>query len=110
MEAFIIAVIIAATPFLYAATGELVAERSGVLNLGVEGMMLLGAVAAFAVALTTGSSVMGIAAGAGAGAAGALLFAIIALGFTANQAATPAENGRARGTDRVRCGAHFALP
>jgi simple sugar transport system permease protein len=88
MEAFIIAVIIAATPFLYAATGELVAERSGVLNLGVEGMMLLGAVAAFAVALTTGSSVMGIAAGAGAGAAGALLFAIIALGFTANQAAT----------------------
>ena len=88
MEPFLIAVIIAATPFLYAATGELIAERSGVLNLGVEGMMLLGAVAAFATSLTTGSSLLGIAAGAAAGAAGALLFVIIALGFTANQAAT----------------------
>ena len=88
MEPFLIAVIIASTPFLYAATGELVAERSGVLNLGVEGMMLLGAVAAFATALTTGSSGLGILAGAGAGAAGALLFAIVALGFSANQAAT----------------------
>ena len=88
MEPFLIAVIVAATPFLYAATGELVAERSGVLNLGVEGMMLLGAVAAFATALTTGSSGLGILAGAGAGAAGALLFAIVALGFSANQAAT----------------------
>lgn len=88
MEAFLIAVIIAATPFLYAATGELIAERSGVLNLGVEGMMLLGAVAAFATSLTTGSSLFGIAAGAAAGAVGALLFVIIALGFSANQAAT----------------------
>jgi len=88
MEAFLIAVIIAATPFLFAATGELVAERSGVLNLGVEGMMLLGAVAAFVTALTTGSSELGILAGAVAGAAGALLFVIIALGFSANQAAT----------------------
>lgn len=88
MEPFLIAVIVAATPFLFAATGELVAERSGVLNLGVEGMMLLGAVAAFVTSLTTGSAGMGIAAGALAGAAGALLFVIIALGFTANQAAT----------------------
>ena len=88
MEQFLIAVIIAATPFLYAATGELIAERSGVLNLGVEGMMLLGAVAAFATSLTTGSSLYGIAAGAAAGAAGALLFVVIALGFSANQAAT----------------------
>ena len=87
MEPFLIAIIVAATPFLYAATGELIAERSGVLNLGVEGMMLLGAVAAFVTSLTTGSSILGIAAGAAAGAAGALLFAIIALGFTANQAA-----------------------
>jgi len=56
MEAFVISMIVAATPLLFAATGELVAERSGVLNLGVEGMMLLGAVTAFAVALSTGSS------------------------------------------------------
>jgi len=88
MEAFLIAVIVAATPFLYAATGELVAERSGVLNLGVEGMMLLGAVGAFVTALTTGSSALGILAGAAAGAAGALIFVLIALGFSANQAAT----------------------
>ena len=88
MEPFLTAMIVAATPLLYAAIGELVVERSGVLNLGVEGMMLLGAVAAFAVALTTGSSLYGILAGAGAGAAGAALFAIVALGFSANQAAT----------------------
>lgn len=88
MEPFLIAVIVAATPFLYAAIGELVAERSGVLNLGVEGMMLLGAVAAFAVALTTGSHSYGVLAGAGAGAGAAFLFAIVALGFSANQAAT----------------------
>lgn len=88
MEAFLVTMIVAATPLLFAATGELVAERSGVLNLGVEGMMLLGAVAAFAVALSTGSSVIGIAAGAAAGAGAAALFALVALGFTANQAAT----------------------
>jgi simple sugar transport system permease protein len=87
MEAFLITMIVAATPLLLAATGELVAERSGVLNLGVEGMMLLGAVAAFAVALSTGSSTLGIVAGAGAGALAAALFALVALGFTANQAA-----------------------
>ncbi len=88
MEPFIFAMIVAATPLLFAALGELVAERSGVLNLGVEGMMLLGAVAAFAVTFSTGSSAMGIAAGAAAGAAAAALFALVALGFTANQAAS----------------------
>lgn len=88
MEPFIFAMIVAATPLLFAALGELVAERSGVLNLGVEGMMLLGAVAAFAVTFSTGSSAMGIAAGAAAGAGAAALFALVALGFTANQAAS----------------------
>ncbi len=88
MEAFLVTMIVAATPLLLAATGELVAERSGVLNLGVEGMMLLGAVAAFAVALSTGSLAAGFVAGAAAGAGAAALFALVALGFTANQAAT----------------------
>ncbi|MEM1385532.1 MAG: ABC transporter permease, partial [Pseudomonadota bacterium] len=45
MEAFLASVVIAATPFIWAGLGELVAERAGVLNLGVEGMMLVGAVA-----------------------------------------------------------------
>lgn len=88
MEAFLISVIIAATPLLLAATGELVAERSGVLNLGVEGMMLIGAVAAFATAFSTGSPMLAVLAGAGAGVAMAALFAFIALFCMANQMAT----------------------
>jgi simple sugar transport system permease protein len=88
MEPFLISVMIAATPFLFASTGELVAERSGVLNLGLEGMMLMGAVAAFATALGTGSGVLAVLAGAAAGAAMALIFAVLALSLLANQAAT----------------------
>ncbi|MBY8974270.1 ABC transporter permease [Rhodobacteraceae bacterium NNCM2] len=88
MEAFLISVLIAATPLLLAATGELVAERSGVLNLGVEGMMLIGAVSAFAVAYSTGEPVLAVLAGAGAGLAMAGLFAFIALFCMANQMAT----------------------
>ena len=88
MEPFLISMIIAATPFLFAGMGELVAERSGVLNLGVEGMMLMGAVTAFAVSWATGNSLLAILAGAGAGAAMALIFAFIALSLLANQAAT----------------------
>ena len=49
MEALILTVLLTSVPLIFAATGELVAERSGVLNLGVEGMMLMGAVSAFAV-------------------------------------------------------------
>ena len=57
----------AGTPLVYAALGELVTEKSGVLNLGVEGMMLVGAVAAFAVAATTKSPWLGVGAGILAG-------------------------------------------
>jgi ABC-type uncharacterized transport system permease subunit len=88
MEAFLASVIVAATPFLFAATGELVAERSGVLNLGVEGMMLMGAVVAFAIAFETGSTPAALLAGAAAGVAMAAVFALIALTLMANQAAT----------------------
>jgi simple sugar transport system permease protein len=88
MENFVISMIIAATPLLLAAMGELVTERSGVLNLGVEGMMLVGAVVAFAVANSTGSSTLGIASGAVAGLMMALIFSVIALSLLANQAAT----------------------
>ncbi|MEM7059351.1 MAG: ABC transporter permease [Pseudomonadota bacterium] len=88
MEPFLYSMIIAATPFLFAGMGELVAERSGVLNLGVEGMMLMGAVVAFATAYSTGSTPLAILAGAGAGAAVALIFCIVSLSLLANQAAT----------------------
>ena len=54
-EAILLTIVTAATPLLIAAVGELVVERSGVLNLGVEGMMVMGAVTGFGVALTTGS-------------------------------------------------------
>lgn len=88
MEPFLISVMIAATPFLFAATGELVAERAGVLNLGLEGMMLMGAVCAFATGFSTGSTALAALAGAAAGAGMALIFAVLALSLLANQAAT----------------------
>jgi simple sugar transport system permease protein len=78
----------AATPLLFAALGELVVEKSGVLNLGIEGLMLAGAVAAFAVAVTTGSGALGVLAGAAAGLAMAFVFGILTLTLAANQVAT----------------------
>ncbi|MGJ8532574.1 MAG: ABC transporter permease [Alphaproteobacteria bacterium] len=87
-EAIILTIITAATPLLLAACGELVAERAGVLNLGVEGMMIMGAVGAFAVAFTTGSPYLGIAAGIAAGAAASLPFAFLTISMVTNQVAT----------------------
>ncbi len=84
----ILTVITASTPLLFAATGELVAEKSGVLNLGVEGMMLVGAVSAFAVASATGSGTLGILAGALSGIVMSGIFAYLALSLLANQVAT----------------------
>lgn len=84
----ILTIITAATPLLLAALGELVTERSGVLNLGVEGMMVMGAVAGFAAANMTGSPTLGILAAIAAGMAMALLFAVLTLSLAANQVAT----------------------
>ena len=84
----ILTVITASTPLLFAATGELVTEKSGILNLGVEGMMLVGAIAAFAVASTSGSGLAGIVAGAAAGATMAMVFGFLTLTLLANQVAT----------------------
>ena len=73
---------------MFAGLGELVAERTGVLNLGVEGMMLVGAIAGFAAAAETGDgAAAGLPAGALAGAATAMIFAFFALSLAANQAA-----------------------
>ncbi len=84
----LITIIGAATPLLFAALGELVTERSGVLNLGIEGMMLAGAVTAFAVTVTTGSAIFGILTGAFAGAVLALAFGVLTLSLLSNQVAT----------------------
>ena len=86
--AAVLTIITAATPLLYAALGELITEKSGVLNLGVEGMILLGAVCGFAVVHFTGSAALGILAGLLGGAALSLVFAILVLGFQASQVAT----------------------
>ena len=78
----------AAVPLIFAGLGELVVERTGVLNLGVEGMMLVGAIAGFAAAAESGYGVaIGLPAGALAGAATAMVFAFFALSLAANQSA-----------------------
>jgi simple sugar transport system permease protein len=86
--AIALTVITAATPLLIAAIGELVVERSGVLNLGVEGMMVMGAVCGFGAAFMTGSPYVGIIAAIAAGAAMAFLFGVLTLIFVSNQVAT----------------------
>jgi ABC-type uncharacterized transport system permease subunit len=78
----------AATPLVLASTGELVAERSGVMNLGLEGMMLVGAVAGFAATLATGSIGVGLLAALLAGMAMALVFGVLVLTLQTNQVAT----------------------
>ncbi len=82
------AVVVAATPLLLAATGELVCERAGLLNLGVEGMMAVGAVSGFITAYHTGSAYLGLLAGIGAGAACGILFAWLTVQWVADQVAT----------------------
>jgi simple sugar transport system permease protein len=87
-EAIMLSVIAASTPLLLAASGELVAERSGVLNLGVEGMMIMGAACAFAGAYMTDSVAVGALFGLLAGVAMAAIFGIFTLGLAVNQVAT----------------------
>jgi len=87
-EAIVLSVLAASTPLLIAATGELVTERSGVLNLGVEGMMIMGAACGFAGAWLTGSILLGALCGIIAGTLMSLVFALMALGLAVNQVAT----------------------
>lgn len=78
----------AGTPLLLAALGIVINERSGVVNLGTEGMMLVAAAVGFATTLLTGQYWLGFAAGAAAGMVMALLFAVLAIGLLTNQFAT----------------------
>lgn len=79
------ATVMAGTPLLLVALGELVCERSGVLNLGQEGMMLMGAVAGFVAALSSGSLAVGVFAAVLTGIAMSMLFALMAVTLAANQ-------------------------
>jgi simple sugar transport system permease protein len=90
----LITVVGVTTPILLAATGELVVEKSGVLNLGIEGMMLIGAVTGFAVTMNYGPDLgdwapwLGVIAAGLAGAASSMLFAVLVLTLGSNQVAT----------------------
>ncbi|MBD0864467.1 MAG: ABC transporter permease [Rhodobacteraceae bacterium] len=79
---------VAATPLLLAAIGELVVEKAGVLNLGVEGMMIIGAICGFAITVASGSPALGVLCAALGGAVLALLFALLTQLALANQVAS----------------------
>ena len=84
----LVATIVAGTPLIIVALGQLIAEKSGVLNLGAEGMMAMGAVAGFAVTHHTGNPWLGVVAGMLAGMAMSFLFAFVVLTLMGNQVAT----------------------
>ena len=83
-----VTIMTAATPLVFAGIGELICEKSGVLNLGVEGMMLIGAVFGFAAVSLTGAPFLGIVTGIVAGLFASLIFAFLTLTLLSNQVAT----------------------
>jgi ABC-type uncharacterized transport system permease subunit len=84
----IASLMVAAVPIMLASIGELVVEKAGVLNLGVEGMMIIGAVCGLAIAVESQSPVVGFVAAAAGGAALSLIFAFLTQVLLANQVAT----------------------
>jgi len=87
-EILIASLMVASVPIILAAVGELVVEKAGVLNLGVEGMMIMGAICGFATAVGTGNPYLGFVGGALGAAALSLVFAVLTQVFLANQVAT----------------------
>ncbi len=88
LESILFATIVAGTPLIIVALGQLIAEKSGVLNLGAEGMMAMGAIAGFAVTHHTGNPWLGVLAGMAAGALMSFLFAVVVLTLMGNQVAS----------------------
>lgn len=84
----IASLMVASVPIILAAIGELVVEKAGVLNLGVEGMMIIGAICGFITAVTTGNPYLGFLGGALGGAVLSLVFGILTQVFMSNQVAT----------------------
>ena len=87
MTTVIYNLMIAATPILFASLGELISEKSGVLNLGVEGMMIIGAICGFAVSVETDSVYLGFLAAIFGGCLLSILFGVVTQLFLANQVA-----------------------
>ena len=85
LDVTISSIIVSATFFLLPALGEIITERSGILNLGIEGMMISGAASSFAVAYTTGSLLLGLMAGVLIGGGLALIHAVVTITFNRNQ-------------------------
>lgn len=88
LSVLVASLMVASVPIMLAALGELVVEKAGVLNLGVEGMMIIGAICGFMTAVGTGSPVLGFVGGAVGGAALSLIFAFLTQTLLANQVAT----------------------
>lgn len=88
LEAVLTGAVAGGTSLLYPTLGEVVSERAGVINLGTEGSMLTGALAAYAVGIESGNAWLGVLAGVGAGAALALVHAVMVLYRGANQIAS----------------------
>ena len=88
LSSILFATIVAGTPLIIVALGQLIAEKAGVLNLGAEGMMAMGAIAAFAVTLHSGNPWLGVLAGMLAGAAMSFIFAVVVLTLMGNQVAS----------------------
>ena len=86
------------TPLLFAGLGELLAERSGVLNLGVEGVMLLGAFFAYWTALETDNLWLAVGVSAAVGLVMGVLYAVVTLGFKAEQGEQRYNNSAPKGT------------
>lgn len=85
ITSFLVSVVISATPLLFATLGEILTEKSGHLNLGVEGMMLIGAVAGFATGIVTNDPILAIIGAIIAGSASALIYAFLTITLRANQ-------------------------
>jgi len=88
VESFLAACIVAGTPLLFATVGEIITERAGCMNLGVEGMMLMGAVMGFVGALSTANPWIAVLCAVLAGTAGALIYAVLTVSLRANQVVT----------------------
>lgn len=88
LSSFLAATISSGTPLLLATLGETITEKVGNLNLGVEGLMLLGAAFSFVTGMASGSPFFALLAGMAAGGAGALIYAFLTVTLRANQVVT----------------------